>query len=258
MPTALTPEQIAQAAYQAGFRGDGLWRAVAISGRESGGKYWERNQNVGTRDDSWGLMQINTLGANASATTSSLLRQLGYSGNLTDLTDPVANMRVAYVMSNSGTSWRPWGPYKGVSELLGTDPGGAQKAVANAQAQGLLGQPLNVDAGFGTSVGSGGGGGGGGAPGGGGLVGAIAGLPGDALGAATGAAGSAVDAVTGLATGWVGDLFSMLKPFALYAVVLLGGAGLIVLGAKRTVDPMFKAKQEQSTQTAAAVAPLVA
>lgn len=248
--TPLTPEQIAQAAYQAGFRGDGVWKVVAIAERESSGAWWAHNQNSGTRDDSYGLLQINTLGQQARDSISAILRSLGYSGDLATLTDPVANLRVGYVLSASGTNWTPWGPYKGVSELQGTDPAGAQAAAQRAAAGGLLGKPLTV----GGGVGSGGGGGGGGTEGDHGVGGAIAGLPGDVVGAVAGIPGAIGSAIAGVATGWVADLFGLLQPFMIYAVGLALGAGLIVLGARKAVEPALQRRQQQ----AAELAPLAA
>jgi hypothetical protein len=249
--TPMTPEQVAQAAYQAGFRGDGVWKAVAISGRESGWAPWKHNQNAATRDDSWGLMQLNTLGQQAADQTSAILRSLGYSGALSDLLDPVANLRVAYVRSASGTNWAPWGPYKGVSELQGTDAAGAQAAAQRAAARGLLGKPLALDGGgFGGSVGAGGGGGGGGTEGDHGLGGALAGAAGDVAGGVLGIPGAIGSAVAGVATGWIADLFRVLQPFAIYAVGLAFGAGLIVLGAKKAVDPTVQKRKQEAAELA--------
>lgn len=254
---ALTGEQVAQAAYQAGFRGDGLWRIVAITGREStwnpgahndSGVRYPAGDKRNTGDDSWGLAQINTLGTNGPV-ISRILGQLGYNpANFGQLLDPVVNLRVAYVLSGSGTNWRPWGPYKGVSELTGTDPAAAQQAVARATSQGLLGQPLA--GGFGATVGSGGGGGGGGTEGSHGLGGALANLPGDAASSIVGIPGDVIGAITGVATGWVKDLFQVAQPFLLYAVVLAGGAGLILLGARKAVDPIVSKKQQEAEQLA--------
>jgi hypothetical protein len=247
----LAPEQVAQIAYEAGFRGDALWRAVAISGRESGYKPWARNDSAlrfpagdprNTGDNSYGLMQLNTAGTN-DANIRRILGQLGYNpGNLDQLLDPVVNMRVAYVLSGSGTNWRPWGPYKGVSELTNTDPAAAQQAVARAQSQGLLGKQWTGSASGAVLMSA--------------LPGGIPNPIDVAGGVASGAAGAASgvwDFITnpaGAIGGWVGDFFNLLKPFALYAVVLAGGAGLILLGAKRSVDPIVNRRMEQVQQVA--------
>lgn len=228
--TGLTGEQIAQVGYQAGFRGDSLWRIVAITGRESSWNPQSHNTNAGTGDNSWGLAQINTLGTNGPV-ISRILGQLGYNpNNFAQLLDPLVNLRVAYVLSGSGTNWRPWGPYKGVSELTGTDPAAAQQAVARATSQGLLGQPLTGD------------------------------QPptqqqvDDAVNHVAGGISTVKNTVTDVATGWVKDLFTVAQPFLIYAVVLAGGAALIVLGARKAVDPIVKKQQQQ----AAELAPLAA
>lgn len=237
--TGLTGEQVAQVGYQAGFRGDSLWRIVAITGRESrwnpgshndSGVRYPTGDPRNTGDNSWGLAQINTLGNNGPV-ISRILGQLGYNPNNFDqLLDPLVNLRVAYVLSGSGTNWRPWGPYKGVSELTDTDPAAAQQAVARATSEGLLGQPLTGD------------------------------QPptqqqvDDAVNHVAGGISTVKNTVTDVATGWVKDLFTAAQPFLIYAVVLAGGATLIVLGARKAVDPIVKKQQQQ----AAELAPLAA
>lgn len=138
---SLSGEQVAQIAYQAGFRGDALWKIVAISKRESGWNPGAYNGNTGTGDNSWGLLQINTLG-NLGPHIDQLIAQAGGNGRQS-LNDPLVNLKVGYLMSAGGTNWNPWGPYKGVSELTGTNPSEAQAAVQRAGASGVLGQDWN-------------------------------------------------------------------------------------------------------------------
>jgi hypothetical protein len=179
-------------------------------------------------------MELNTQGTN-EGNIRKILGQLGYNPatDLSILLDPLVNMRVAYVLSGSGTNWRPWGPYKGVSELTNTDPAAAQTAVAKAQSQGLLGKPYNsatlmslpnpVDIGGGIVSG---------------------------IGSAASGVWDFITNPAGAIGGWVGDFFNLLKPFALYGVVLAGGAGLILLGAKRSVEPIVQRRTEQVAQVA--------
>lgn len=96
----------------AGFKGDALRKAWAITQRESGGRPDAYNPNRSTGDDSYGLFQINMLGNLGPAR----LKQFGLKSNK-DLFDPYTNARVAYQMSKGGTDWGAWavGPnaYKG-------------------------------------------------------------------------------------------------------------------------------------------------
>jgi cell wall-associated NlpC family hydrolase len=103
----LSIDQVAQAAYQAGFRGTALTYITAIAMRESGGNPGAYNGNVHTGDNSHGLTQINTLGGNGP-NVAKMLRDLGYSGNFNDLDNPVINMQVAYKLSGGGTNFEPW------------------------------------------------------------------------------------------------------------------------------------------------------
>lgn len=111
MPTAtgggLGFDQIASAAYQAGFRGQGLVWMTAIAMRESGGRPAAYNGNTKTGDNSWGLWQINTLGSNGPGIRK-ILQGLGRSGDFQDLTDPLVNAQVAFKLSGGGNNFEPW------------------------------------------------------------------------------------------------------------------------------------------------------
>lgn len=100
-------DQIASAAYQAGFRGQALQWMTAIAMRESGGDAGAYNPNVSTGDNSWGLWQINTLGGNGPG-IKRILQGLGYSGSFEDLRNPMINAQVAYKLSSGGTNFEPW------------------------------------------------------------------------------------------------------------------------------------------------------
>lgn len=134
----LSDVQLAQVFYEAGFRGENLVYMVAIAKRESGGDPRACNDNAGTRDLSYGLVQINMIGSLGVARRE----QLGLSSN-EQLLDPLTNARAAFVISGNGTDLGPWGGYKGVSNTFNTDIPAARAAVEQAQAQGLLGQPLD-------------------------------------------------------------------------------------------------------------------
>ncbi len=85
--------QVAQIAYNAGFRGDGLVNAIAIAWAESS----FRTDAVlvdanGSRDR--GLWQINNA-AHPTVTDTCAF-------------NPVCAANAAYTISNSGTNWHPW------------------------------------------------------------------------------------------------------------------------------------------------------
>jgi hypothetical protein len=124
----LTGEQVAQFAYQAGFRGDDLARVVAIAKRESSWNPGALNPNAKTKDYSLGLMQINMLG-NLEAER---LKLFGLSSK-DQLYDPLTNMKAAYALyQNRGGKLTDWGGYKGKSDTYNTDVSEAMAIVKNA------------------------------------------------------------------------------------------------------------------------------
>ncbi|SES27929.1 Excreted virulence factor EspC, type VII ESX diderm [Lentzea xinjiangensis] len=100
----LSPEQIAQHARAAGFHGQGLTIAVAVALAESNGD--PRAHNNKPPDDSYGLWQINMLGAMGPERR----RQYGLDSNR-ELFDPRVNAEVANSLSGDGRSWTPWTTY---------------------------------------------------------------------------------------------------------------------------------------------------
>jgi hypothetical protein len=101
----LTPKQIAQYAYDAGFRGKSLTTAVAVALAESNGN--PRAHNTVPPDDSYGLWQINMYGSNGPD------RRREYHLKSDDqLLDPARNARAAWSISNHGTDWMPWSTYR--------------------------------------------------------------------------------------------------------------------------------------------------
>lgn len=91
---------------KAGFTGNGLKMAYAIAMAESGGRASAHNGNASTGDNSYGLFQINMLGAMGPDRR----KRYGLSSN-DDLYDPLTNAKVAYAMSNGGRNWGPWSTY---------------------------------------------------------------------------------------------------------------------------------------------------
>lgn len=79
---------------------------VAISGAESGYVPSKLNDNPATGDLSYGLWQINMLGALGPGR----LVQYGIASNV-QLYDPATNAHAACVTSGAGTNWFPWSTY---------------------------------------------------------------------------------------------------------------------------------------------------
>ncbi|MFJ6675615.1 type VII secretion target [Actinosynnema sp. NPDC091369] len=142
----LSPEQIARHAHDAGFRGQDLTIAVAVALAESGGD--PRAHNATPPDNSYGLWQINMLGAMGPARR----REFGLESNR-ELFDPAENARAANKISGDGRSWTPWSTYTN----------GAYKRHLDEARRGVEAMKRG-----GSRGGSGGGGGGGGSRGGGG------------------------------------------------------------------------------------------
>ncbi|WP_010693237.1 transglycosylase SLT domain-containing protein [Saccharopolyspora spinosa] len=100
----LTAEQIAQHAYDAGFRGKALTTSVAVALAESSGN--PRSHNPTPPDDSYGLWQVNMLGDMGPERR----KQFGLDSNK-DLFNPDENAKAAYAISNQGKSFDPWSTY---------------------------------------------------------------------------------------------------------------------------------------------------
>lgn len=107
----LSTEQIAAAAAQAGIPAAEVPRAVAIALAESGGNPNAYN-GVG-RDNSYGLWQINMLGAMGPERR----RALGITTNA-ELFNPSVNARAMAMISSNGTNWAPWTTYTSGRYLL--------------------------------------------------------------------------------------------------------------------------------------------
>jgi hypothetical protein len=101
--TTLSDQQIAQAAYNAGFRGTALSTAVAIALAESHGNTTALNDHG---EFSVGMFQINVNGY-----LGSRLHQWGFS-SWQDLWDPNKNAQAAYKISGGGQHFGAWSTYK--------------------------------------------------------------------------------------------------------------------------------------------------
>ncbi|HTI22194.1 MAG TPA: type VII secretion target [Kutzneria sp.] len=107
MPT-ISAQQIAQHAYNAGFRGDALTTAVAVALAESHGDtgiHGDVNLQTGTWGPSVGLWQIRSLNPGHGTAAEQALR------NAQANADPATNARHAYAISRHGTNFGPWSTY---------------------------------------------------------------------------------------------------------------------------------------------------
>lgn len=136
----MSPEQVAQVLYQAGFRGQALIDMLAIGKRESGyNPGAHRTDNPGQqRTGDFGLFQINYVNVPA-------LQAAGIINGPADLLDPVKNARAAFHLSQGGKNLRPWAAAAGGFSSSGdpfyrTNRQEAANVVQRAQQQGLIGQ----------------------------------------------------------------------------------------------------------------------
>ncbi|MFJ7214837.1 lytic transglycosylase [Amycolatopsis sp. NPDC098790] len=141
--TKLSAEQIARHAYAAGFRGQGLTTAVAVALAESGGRTTAHNATP--PDDSYGLWQINMLGALGPE------RRRQYHLKSDDqLFDADTNARVANSISSDGHDFTPWstytnGAYKHHLTAARKAAQDVTKHHDEPQSRGGGGEPLRVD-----------------------------------------------------------------------------------------------------------------
>jgi hypothetical protein len=102
--TIFTPEEIKNILELAGFEGKALKTAFGIVLKESTGRPYAHNQNSSTGDNSYGLFQINMIGSLGPARRS----EFGLTDN-EELFSPLKNAEIAYIISDGGTDWGPWG-----------------------------------------------------------------------------------------------------------------------------------------------------
>lgn len=123
---ALSAEQVARLALNAGLTPDSAAVAVAVARAESG--FNPRAHNRTPPDNSYGLWQINMLGSMGPARR----KQFGISSN-DALFDPATNARAMAMISNKGRNWTPWTTYtRGTYRAYMSQ---AKSAVANAGGQ---------------------------------------------------------------------------------------------------------------------------
>jgi hypothetical protein len=143
----LTRDQIAVYAAAAGAPTPQLAAAIAMA--ETGGTGNAGAHNPIPPDDSYGLWQINMIGAEGPQRR----RQLGISSN-TQLYDPATNARAMMLISNGGTNFTPWATYTSGRYQKYMPPGTAT-TLPSVEPAGILGDltsPLQGLIGGGESV----------------------------------------------------------------------------------------------------------
>jgi len=99
----LNDDELLSLLREVGFKGKSLKVAYAVAKKESNGRPTAHNDNVKTGDNSYGIFQINMLGALGEQRR----QKYGLSSNR-DLFNPVTNAQIAYHMSNKGKVWTAW------------------------------------------------------------------------------------------------------------------------------------------------------
>lgn len=224
---ALTGPQLVKLAQDAGLDPARARIAAAIAIAESGGRPEAHNRNPATKDDSYGLWQVNL---DPQVVDPNLrMRQIGIT-NPNELLDPATNARAMAQISGNGKSWTQWSTYNNAFRSDGSiDPDSAF-----AKALGSLG----------ISTGSF-------KDGPGGIVGAATGIVDTATNLA-GDAASAVGAVFDFVTG--GWQQAVLK-IVIVGAGVAAGLALLVAGGLKTVgvDRQDVAQVGQTAAMAAAV-----
>ncbi len=100
----LEPEELKELLQAVGFEGQALKLAWGIVMRESRGGPTSHNGNSDTGDNSYGLFQINMIGGLGTDRRE----KYGLTTN-EELFNPVANARIAFLMSGGGKDFGAWG-----------------------------------------------------------------------------------------------------------------------------------------------------
>jgi hypothetical protein len=99
----LTKTDLVELLSAVGFTGHDLREAWAVVMKESRGNPLSHNGNRNTGDNSYGLFQVNMLGAMGQERRDKF--NLDYNA---ELLDPVVNARIAHHMSKGGKDWSAW------------------------------------------------------------------------------------------------------------------------------------------------------
>lgn len=101
--TSLTDLELVELLRAVGFKGQGLKTAWAVAKAESNGRPFAFNGNIKTGDSSYGIFQINMLGALGPDRRDKFALDLN-----AELFSPVKNAQVVYRMTKGGTDWSAW------------------------------------------------------------------------------------------------------------------------------------------------------
>jgi len=99
----LSAQELKETLKKAGFTGKHLRQAWGVAMKESNGRPNAHNKNSSTRDNSYGIFQINMIGALGTVRRE----QFDLKTNK-DLFDPARNAEIAYFMSDGGKNWSAW------------------------------------------------------------------------------------------------------------------------------------------------------
>ena len=118
--TSLTDLELVELLRAVGFKGKGLRTAWAIAKAESNGRPFAFNGNVKTGDSSYGIFQVNMLGALGPDRRDKFELDLN-----AELFSPVKNAQIVYYMTKGGTDWSSWSSYKSgaINKWLNKFPG---------------------------------------------------------------------------------------------------------------------------------------
>ena len=104
--TSLTDSQLVELLKAVGFKGKGLKTAWAVAKAESNGRPFAFNGNTKTGDSSYGIFQINMLGALGPDRRDKFEIDLN-----AELFSPVTNAEIVYYMTKGGSDWSSWSTY---------------------------------------------------------------------------------------------------------------------------------------------------
>lgn len=104
--TSLTDSQLVELLSAVGFKGKALRTAWAVAKAESNGRPFAFNGNAKTGDSSFGIFQINMLGALGPDRRDKFDLDLN-----AELFSPVMNAQIVYHMTKSGIDWSSWSSY---------------------------------------------------------------------------------------------------------------------------------------------------
>jgi hypothetical protein len=104
--TSLTDSQLVELLKAVGFKGKALKTAWAVAKAESNGRPFAFNGNTNTGDSSFGIFQINMIGALGPDRRDKY--DLDFNAYLFN---PVKNAQIVYRMTKGGIDWSSWSSY---------------------------------------------------------------------------------------------------------------------------------------------------